>query len=52
MQKSFDSLPFWVTEVTDRAPSDVIIVLVANKVDLPSREVSAEVRVRAFVCVY
>lgn len=42
-QKSFDAVKFWLTELKSRASSDIIIAVVANKVDLPSREVAAEV---------
>jgi GTPase SAR1 family protein len=43
LQKSFDAVKFWLNELKQRAASDIIIAVVANKVDLPSREVPAEV---------
>lgn len=41
-KNSFESVPDWITEFTDVATQDTSIFIVANKIDLDSKEVQSE----------
>lgn len=42
VQSSFESIDSWVDSINNNAEPDIVLFLVANKIDLPNREVSAD----------
>ena len=41
-RESFDDVPRWVKKVKELADNDVVVMVVGNKSDLPSRDISRE----------
>lgn len=39
---SFDKSQAWVKELNEKAPANILITLVGNKIDLDSRQVTRE----------
>ena len=40
--QSFEKSQTWVTELNEKAPANIVLTLVGNKIDLESRQVSRE----------
>jgi len=45
-KSSFDSIKSWASDILDKSPNNIKIVLVGNKKDLPNREVTKEAGVQ------